>query len=407
MEPLQLVEVNYDCLNSILENLNVFDLMNIAEADNQLVEAAQSVYSRRHRKKTVFVNLGQISNNVVEYIQLEAESAAVFCCHFGHLMSKLFINFMFQHSLDLENMLSTHCSNSLTELRLGFCHHDNFEAATKPWTKIQILQIYKGTLGLKMSNLNYWFPNIIYLKLSDVRFSMEKAFVARFHQLKTLVIAGKEDPIQPIAIAEMVQLNPQLETLVLHCDMNIDLLRLISKNLSQLKELELCAPNDRFGKFDGNPIVFRSVKTFKLKSQYDIGDYISNVPFKFHDLQSLEIIGFNEINFDIHLMNFVLCHENIKKFVLVPKLQEANDINIEHLKLLAEMPMLVDIEICVDNLTVDEIISFLLDSKFLNKIQLWYTKNTLDCELIRSRTEIIWNLSYIVKSYYLLIAERK
>lgn len=409
MDQIQLTEVNYDCLNTILENLNIHDLLNLVETNKQFVPAAQSVFSRRHRMKTVFVNLGRASNNASDYIELQMDSAAVFCRHFSRLISKLFINFMFQHAIELENAISENFADSLTELRLGFCHHRNFEVVTKPWNKIEVLQITKGKLGLKMSNLSCWFPNLTYLKLFDVCFSMPHSFVAQFHQLKKLVIYNKENSIEPMIIVDMIRLNPQLETLVLQCDINIDLLRTIGESLAQLKELELCVPNDRFSKFDGNPIVFQKVKTFKLKSQFGIGDYICHMPFKFCDLQSIEIIGFNEINFDIHLMNFILCHENIKKIALVPKLQEVNDIRIENLKLLAEMPMLIDMEICVDNLTNDEIISLLLKSKFLNKIQLWYSTNELDYNLIRSQVEIIWNLSRcIVKtSRYLLILERK
>lgn len=409
MEQLQLTDVNYDCLITILENLNILDLLNMVETDNQFLPAAQSIFSRRHRNKTIFVNLGQTSNKSNDYIEFQMEPAAVFCRHFGQLVSKLFVNFMFQHALKLENIVSEHCADSLTELRLGLCHHRNFEAVTKPWNKIKILQISKGRLGLKMCNLSFWFPNLTYLKLYDVHFSMPQSFVAQFHRLKKLVIYNKEDSIEPMFIVGMIRLNPQLEKLVLQCNMNIDSLRTISDNLPQLNEIELCAPNDRFSGFDGNPIVFQKAKTFKLKSQFDIADYICNMPFKFYELQSLEIIGFNEINFDIHLMNFILCHENIKKIVLVPKLQEMNDINIKNLKLFAEMPMLHDMEICVDNLTNDEIISFLLESKFLKKIQFWYTTNTLDYKLIRNQTEIIWNLTRcIVKSFrYLLILERK
>lgn len=79
MEPLQLTNVNFDCLCAILENLDVFGLVNMAETASKFVPVAQSVYSRRYRKKTVFVNLGRVTNGSAEYIELELELAKKIC----------------------------------------------------------------------------------------------------------------------------------------------------------------------------------------------------------------------------------------------------------------------------------------------------------------------------------------
>lgn len=403
------MEVNFDCLCTILEKLDIFDVMNMAEADDRYLPAAQSLYYRRHRMKIVFVNFGQISNDRIGYIELESKSAEIFCRHFGHLMLKLYINFMSQHASKLENLVLKHCADSLIELRLGWCNYRNFEDAEKPWASVQTLAITKGVLGPKMSLLSYWFPNLIYLKLSGVCFSGAQSFVARFHKLTTLVIYDEENAIGPTIINGMIRLNPQLESLVIQCDVNIGLLRSINESLPRLSELELYVPSDRFCKYDGNPIVFQRIKTFKLKSQCATGDHITHVPFEFPDLRSLQIMGFNEINFDIHLMNFILSHDKIEKITLVPKLDESHDINRKHLELFAKMPMLTDLEACVDNLTSSEIISFLMESKFLNKIKLWSTANSIDFDWIQCQTEIKWNLTrQIVKSSrYLLHFTRK
>lgn len=355
MEPLQLTEVIFDCLISVFEELDVFDLLNIAETDNRLVPAAQSVFSRRHREKTVFVNLGPVSNIGPKFYQFEVEPATVLCRHFGNYISKMFINFMSQYAPELELEMLMYCIDSLTELRLGFCHQRNFEAMKKPWSQVQTLEVFKGTLGSKMSQLSSWFPKITGLKLVDVCFSMPKSFVAQYKELKTLMIYNKEDMIEPMVIFQTIRVNPQLEKLVLICESNVDLLRLISENLLQLIELEICAPRDCFY-FEEIPLEFKRIKTFKINNQFDIGINIRHMPFKFDDLQELKIIGFNEFTFDNHLMNFIFAQESIEKIAMVPKLQKENDLNLKILNMLVELPKLIELEICVDNFTNAEVI---------------------------------------------------
>lgn len=366
MEPLKLTDVIYDCLITVFEKLDVFDLLHIAEANGRLVPATQSVFSRRHREKTVFVNLGPVSNIGPKFYQFEVEPAAVLCHHFGKFVSKMFINFMYQYAPALELEMLTHCTDSMIELRLGFCHQRNFEAMKRPWPQLQKLEVFKGTLGSKLSELNSWFPKIIGLKLVDVQLSIPKSFVAQYKELKILTIYNKEETIEPMVIFQTIQANPQLQKLVLISESNMNLLRLMSEHLLELVELEICAPRDCFY-FEEIPLEFKRVKKFKLNNQFDNGNYIRYMPFAFDDLQELKIVGFNEFTFDAHLMNFILSQESIEKIAMVPKLQKENDLDLKILNLLVQLPKLIELEICMDNFTNAEVIFFLIRSKRLKK----------------------------------------
>lgn len=190
--------------------------------------------------------------------------------------------------------------------------------------------------------------------------------------------------------------------LVLISELNMDLLRLISENLMQLIELEICAPSDRFY-FEEMPQYFKCIKTFKINGN------ICHMPFKFDNLQELKIIGFNEFTFDAHLMNFILSQENIAKIVMVPKLQKGNNLNMKTLDLLVELPKLIELEICVDNFTNAEIISFLIKSKSLKKVHLWCTTSVLNFNLICSQLENQWNSTRrsVNHSHTLFVLERQ
>lgn len=92
-------------------------------------------------------------------------------------------------------------------------------------------------------------------------------------------------------------------------------------------------------------------------------------------------------------MNFVLSHESIEKFSLIPKLQEENELTAKNMKLLGKMPKLIDLEICIDNLTSGEIVSFFMESRFLNKVQLWYQPSKVDYKFIQSQLKDQWNFT--------------
>lgn len=277
--PLQLVDINEDCLQAIFEYLNVRNLINVAETDDRFIPAACSVFSRYHRKKSVSVCFYDEEN--ANELVIEASTTVIFLRHFGHLISKLSLYHLSIIDPDAAIQLSIfkHCSTSLAELSLNLFEEKDFHAIEQPFTNVKRLSINKCWLNSNLSLLSKWFPDLSSLSLNCV-YQLHSQTIAHFPQLKHLKIIDHFNDIDLGTINKMLHCNPQLESLVFERDCNANFLQSITKSLPQLQELELWVPNDRFRSFGKQIVRFESVKKLKLTGRNTRGpDLIENLPF--------------------------------------------------------------------------------------------------------------------------------
>lgn len=57
----EIVDINYDCLEGMFEHLNIFELINEAEANMHLKVAAEIVFVRKVKKRLVVIEIGSSS----------------------------------------------------------------------------------------------------------------------------------------------------------------------------------------------------------------------------------------------------------------------------------------------------------------------------------------------------------
>ncbi|XP_031638035.1 uncharacterized protein LOC116350388 [Contarinia nasturtii] len=243
----------------------------------------------------------------------------------------------------------------------------------------------------KLGRLNIWFPNVVELELTHVKLVQPKSLEVKFDRLKTLAIHQYEELIESLTIDKMLRLNPQLHTLVLRSEFDLEFLQSIGENLTHLEVLEVWAPVDRFYNFGDEKVRFENVKKFTLSSQFEWGEFIVNVPFEFPKLRYLKFDGFNE--FKGQLMNFIKLNRDVEQLHLVPNLESWDDLDINDCNaIVTAMPKLNELEFCGDTFTHTELVAFLALNKSLNKVRLWFIEPPIDYHF-RCTLQKNWDLT--------------
>lgn len=334
--PLQLTDINNDCLRRIFEYLEVVDLVNVAEADDNFIPVAADVILRRIRRPNG--------------ISIRADVFAAFLTHFGHFAFYMTIEFGNMQNLELQECLETYCRKSLRGLIAKHMNENHFESIQKPFVQLKNLQIVESTLGRKMSQMSLWFPNLVSLTLSDVNLTQPKFMEVNLPQLEHLAIDDKTGSLYP-PISKMMRFNPQLIRISLNCHYDVHLLQSISKHLVQLEELELWVPNDRFGSFVNNKSLFTTVKKFTLN---DVQPWrsIHCLPFEFSGLRELVIFGLNQSRTEISKL---ICEcQHLNKLAFYPSIRYGRLIPGADFELifqqLSKLPELNEVKLCAYNI---------------------------------------------------------
>lgn len=154
--PAELFGLNDDCWQMIFEHLSSIDLVNVVEAYGNLISAAESVFSRRHRNKVYVLSSFCTSD--------EKNNADSLMRHFGKYMTNM--------QIDCQS------EQDAVELSIGY-----------------------GKMNVKTSPFSDWFE--------------PKSLEMSFAQLKHLKIHDENDTVSKSTVVEILRLNPRLAKLQL------------------------------------------------------------------------------------------------------------------------------------------------------------------------------------------------
>ncbi|XP_031638036.1 uncharacterized protein LOC116350389 [Contarinia nasturtii] len=312
--PLELMEVNDDCLESIFQNLHWKDMFNMAVSDERFLTSLRFAFFRQYRKKRVTLRAGALRtvDNTGATSKITIDASAFFE-YFGSNTLKLAIKHLDSNQVKVEESLLKNCTSSVVDLQLFECKLC-FEQIKKPFHKVDSLVLKSTTIGENLSRLGIWFPKLVTLKLENVKTSHPESLEKRWPALKHLVICDNKGKIPLSTIETMLHVNPQLKSLHLYRDYNADFLQSI--NLPQLEELYLKVPNDRFMSLgDGQKILFENVKKFALLAWHEEDEFALNFPFNFTKLETLYVGGSTKYNYDV--FNFIKQNIQLKELMLL------------------------------------------------------------------------------------------
>lgn len=214
------------CLEKILEYLPFEDLLNVADTNNHLREAANSVYRRKLHQECVQLNPNKFFNRekirwfpkkkIFAIFGLENSLRFLRC--FGHQQSQLIICYEKSSRKDrscFDRCVNTFCAETLTHITYFNKPTILMEIPSKPFNRTTKLYLSRSNLGTRLDEILEFFPNLNKLRLNFNRFD-NKFIDQNCPHLEILTIENdgpKKYRINHLLIVKALRLNPQLQKL--------------------------------------------------------------------------------------------------------------------------------------------------------------------------------------------------
>lgn len=301
-----IVHLNDHCLEEVFIYLSQADLVNVCETNSRFSYASERAFKRNYGKLQTIVST--VKSNQINAGVLN--SSIKLLKSFGHLITKLLIEFELDKVEDLLESIGNNCGVNMNELEL--CHFG--------------VSAYKRThynIGLKkidlfLSELHERFPNLHHLKFEDrhklERCSYFKTVFRPIPNLKSLTVAGVL--FSPNDIRRFFRSNRELECLKLidrpNCQLEVtqDFINFADAALPLLKNLE-----NSFVSIKGQS---NNPKRFKNLKKLTIGNSTSHL---FHQSQfSLAGQNIEEIEIFTYAVYILFAADDFLRFKKLKRL---------------------------------------------------------------------------------------
>lgn len=378
--PLDIKDLNFDCLERVFLHLNATDLSNVADAHPYFVPAARFVYKRIYGEHFLAINESNCylsHNKIKEIIKVQAKS---FLRNFGLFIRGMSLDYLndvnrekVQCVREIEEFIAEYCTNTLNGIRLANCHGNIMEKIQNPFEKVNRVQIERKFAETTNIDLKKCFPNTQYMLLNNEVNIVEKN------------------------VRNIIQCNPQLRELIIMSDDKIkysaEFLGCLSENLTQLQNLNLV--NLEFeGAESMKHIHFPNVSLFLLQSNQS--PYPDNISISFGQLKYLELYGVSD---DLKWIDFILKNKSLFS------LSYGSNANIDYLtQIITQLPHLSKLifETADATFTIEEFTHFLeicapiINLKFIGKM--YSDENVMEgghnLRNINADLKRIFNLTY-------------
>ncbi|XP_055319988.1 uncharacterized protein LOC129577270 isoform X1 [Sitodiplosis mosellana] len=287
--------LNFDCLESVLEYLELIDLLNVADSTKRLKKAAELVYARKYGDKGVWLRNIRISPDrlffikdastmIIEDLKTALKllrcvgreiSKLVMIMLLPGVFSKVNIDKLSKRDQRLFTYINDYCAEYVKNIIIypSVCYASTLmEHFDKPFPNVHNFEHIDYDFTEKVS-LNRLFPKLNSLASCHTRnssfFSINTnhfPYLERFGFLESSSEAMPENEM----LQAFIRLNPQLKELqlrsldFLYSHLNTDLLRNAVECLQNIESLELDIKPITFLTDSDNIIHIKSVKNFAI-----------------------------------------------------------------------------------------------------------------------------------------------
>lgn len=361
-------DLNDDCKVLLLEELDLADLLSMAELNPHITILAANVYKRKFFNKTIEIR-GPFSENAFKFIETDDtivvgnfELTAKLLHHFGSYVSVLGVNFWENSKGQIKQivaMVNVKCA-ALKEFRVKSRDEDVLSEVKKPFYSVEDVDLdglfTKSNSGLE---LNEMFPKIRKLSLGFTYLKNKMATV-RFPKLLHLEIPHLVKPELNDDIKQMIKLYTRIESLTLRFS-SMNILKLVSDSLPNLKQLQLNAISLDLPDNVDEHICLNSVMSLSVTS--NIEPFARLVDLEFVEEFTLDCTSYIP---DIWI-DFIVRHAHLKKLTVI----DGEIDNAQLAKLVGKMPNIVQVSVkMAHDVTVDTIFKFLESSPTLLQIEI-------------------------------------
>lgn len=296
------MDLNADVQLLILENLNLSDLLSVAQTNRQMYSLAANVFQRKYSKKMVLAydpHADQHNHNNDTYFR-NFEMISKILKYFGALISHLKIVYKLDTEYttnistkinSIHNLINLHCSETLVHFQIDNFYEVSLDKMTKPFINVEKFTIRGRLTQMSSSSLAFdeLFPALRELYLPFLRVENKKTLEINLPHLEHISIGtfAYSDPSRftEASVQHILRKNPQIRSVELSSSDQF-FLKIINENVPNLEMLELKHFSPSSVPIDVN---FKMVKTLKIYSTWS-----AKVPENviFENLRQLHLEGF-------------------------------------------------------------------------------------------------------------------
>lgn len=287
------------CLELILPYLDISDLVSVADSNKQMRGVAELTFSRKFGRNffMFYTKTQHVLKSTERTTHLDIQSVFGVLRCFGHLISKLFLDYYFSSPLfcsRLDLYIIKYSINYVKELEI-YGYEYALKNIQKPFPNVENIRLILCDLDKSSTKFNDWFPKLRSLEFARdflvcTKIDDQSCIAAHFPNLEHLSVHVTNDSEIPGFRKENIlvalKLNPKIRSLCLNSlDYNLPFkfFRKISETCECLEVLEINGCLSEFNEM----IHFKRVKTFSI---YPIGCVITSIPFTF---DALEMFNWN------------------------------------------------------------------------------------------------------------------
>lgn len=407
-ERIRITEINIECLEIAFKYLSLDDLLNVANTNTHLRNAAKLAFASKYRKKRINVQWTESIPGIADEGYLKMSLRMLRC--FGELISSLEVSCYFVNDKSdtflqrLLDYVSEYCATSLTELVVNRCPKGAWDRVQTPFQSVRNVFL-NSSRSIRGDNLNRLFPEMRQLNLGYLC-SVYPLTDLDHHYPNMEEINISDDPAfflncnETDAFESFFRLNPQIRSLKMPF-MTHAYLQHVNKHLLLLENFELIYKG-HLPDTIGEKISFKSVISFKVHST---GDKLPLIPITFNDLRvfSLDIRSLKD---NRTLYEFLNEYPTVQKLSIKHNMLTMSEKNINIFRLLATLPLLSDLDLRFWKFTPDKAIYVMKNAKHLKRFFFMLFKVSEYVE-IQSRVAPEWRGStpFAFNSVYRFIRE--
>ncbi|XP_037037465.1 uncharacterized protein LOC119075173 [Bradysia coprophila] len=376
---MKITDLNFDCLESCLQHLNIEELLNVADCNKELRHVAIYLIARTFKGRQVTIEFSRVFGNrsflltIDDNLWMGSLSLQFLrCC--GDLVSGLKITWSKPNIVNRDliiKYINEYCPEFLTKMEFSYCKEGSLKGLTKPFKKVEKLKMIDTFPPEK--KLSELFPNLREFRYQGWDCNLipnEIIFTDHFPLLEHLTIFVQDWGKYYENVEILLRSHPQLKSL--KGNIRLDVV-VGSKNnlyanehLQNLEKLHLSLKEKHFVQTIEERIQIKNLRELVLHFEGRVFNRPTIIPLTSDKLESLEIKYFSHLKDTSILTNSLIAnYPSIKKFTLKSR-RIMNDLEISKL-----LPLLKEIDFLWYNncFTVDEVVSFVKEFRSLKKFQ--------------------------------------
>lgn len=320
--PMKIIALDFDCLEYVLEYLELTDLLNVADSCKRLNKAAELVYASKYGDKTVCIMKSRRDSYYIRiqdhgiYILNELKTTLQLLRCFGCVVSKINLNIIcvneeLEKLMHIFSYINKYCAAYLKGMgvthvlhmirRIGtsqskyrLVEYNIFPYFDRPYPNLTCFNFFDSQISEK-SDLRRIFPNLLQLNLNhNENPSFYEYNVTHFPHLKVLKIKEEKELLRNEMLLPLLHLNPQLKQLTISSSyLTLSLIQSAVDDLQNIEILELAHMKPISLIEDSEHLIYmKNVKSFQIDfgTEFNLAYVpVCFLPFSFENLEKFSI----------------------------------------------------------------------------------------------------------------------